>query len=279
MDPVAVLLRCDGVARWRDLIDAGVSTQRLRLAVAEGLIIRPHRGCYALPAARYEEIDATILRGVPCCVTALLAAEIPVIPWPDRTHIAIPDSRSLARPGIRPLERMVAHRSLRYPLRTMRLPAVALDVASQCLEPAAQLASIEGAVRAGIVRPDVIDGFRMTSKARQEWLTRRMDLTSESPPETLVRVVLRDAGLDVRTQVHFPEIGRVDFVVNGAVVVECDGRTYHSDAEAFQHDRDRDRWLAIQGWPVLRFTYLDALLRPNVIVNDVRAVLWRQSAA
>lgn len=47
---------------------------------------------------------------------------------------------------------------------------------------------------------------------------------------------------------------RVDFAfTDSRVVVEVDGKTYHSDEKAFTKDRKRDRDLTAQGWRVLRF--------------------------
>lgn len=272
------LLDAGGVSRWKELHEAGVSRGTLLASVAEGRVTRPHRGCYALPAARFEDVDATIFRGTPCCVSVLVAHEVPVIPWPMRAHVAVPDSRSLARPGLRRVDRVVIHRSVRYPMRRMGEIAVALDLCSHCLEPAAQLAAIEGAVRKGIVARDVIRGFRVTSPSRRRWLAARLDPSAESPTETLARVVMRDAGLDVRPQVDFDRVGRVDFLVEGKVIVECDGKTYHSDPEAFQRDRDRDRALTTRGHLVLRYTYFDVLLRRGEFEPDVRATLWRHGA-
>lgn len=38
------------------------------------------------------------------------------------------------------------------------------------------------------------------------------------------------------------------------LVVECDGATYHNSADAVQRDKRRDRFFAIQGIAVMRFT-------------------------
>jgi very-short-patch-repair endonuclease len=52
------------------------------------------------------------------------------------------------------------------------------------------------------------------------------------------------------------EVGRyrLDFAfVDEQLCIEVDGRTYHSDEEAFARDRARDRWLTGCGWRVARF--------------------------
>lgn len=275
MDPVRALLIAGGVARWTDLHHAGVSRRRLLEAVAAGAVVRPHRGCFALPTAPYHEVDATIFRGEPCCVSVLAANDVPVLPAPMLAHVAVPVSRSLARLGKRPLERVAIHRSERYPMRRMRDVPVALDLASRCLEPASQLAAIEGAIRAGKAAPDVVERFRISSEERRAWLAARLDLSSESPTETLARVTMRDAGLSVQPQVVIEGLGRVDFLVGGKVVVECDGWGYHGGWRSFDEDHRRDRVATTWGLRVLRYTYNDVVWGREQIVPDVRALLWR----
>jgi very-short-patch-repair endonuclease len=96
---------------------------------------------------------------------------------------------------------------------------------------------------------------------------------SESSGETVARLAFEDAGLCVEQQVVIPGVGRVDLLVEGRVVVEIDGYTYHSDARQFAADRRRDAQLAALGYRVLRFTWLDAIRRPQYLVETVRAVL------
>ncbi|WP_062516200.1 type IV toxin-antitoxin system AbiEi family antitoxin domain-containing protein [Demequina gelatinilytica] len=275
MDPVRALLMAGGAARWTDLADAGVSRGALLHAVTEGTVVRPHRGCFALPQAPYEEVDAVIFRGEPACVSVLAANDVPVLPAPMIAHIAVPDSRSLSNLGARPLDRVAIHRTTRYPLERMREVPIALDLASRCLPPAEHLAAIEGAIRGEKAAPDVIERFRICSEERRAWLLARLDLSSESPTETLARVTMRDAGLDVRTQVELEGVGRVDFVVGGVVVVECDGFSYHRDKPQFRRDRDRGRAATTWGRAELRYTYDDVVWNRDLIVPDVRATLWR----
>jgi very-short-patch-repair endonuclease len=68
-------------------------------------------------------------------------------------------------------------------------------------------------------------------------------------------------------------VGRVDFLVAGRVIVETDGRAFHVGAESFARDRRRDRAAARLGLRVLRYTYAEVLGAPELIVDDVRAVL------
>ncbi|NDZ93453.1 DUF559 domain-containing protein [Streptomyces sp. SID6673] len=62
------------------------------------------------------------------------------------------------------------------------------------------------------------------------------------------------------------------------IAIEIDGFAYHSDAEAFQHDRERQNDLIANGWTVLRFTWHDLTTRPQWVLAQIRAAI-RQAAA
>lgn len=57
------------------------------------------------------------------------------------------------------------------------------------------------------------------------------------------------------------------------LVVEIDGRAWHSDARRFQRDRARQNRLINAGWRVLRFTWEDLTRRPDTVVRTIRAGL------
>ncbi|MBJ7287900.1 DUF559 domain-containing protein [Williamsia sp.] len=61
------------------------------------------------------------------------------------------------------------------------------------------------------------------------------------------------------------------------VIVEIDGMAFHSDAEAFQHDRTRQNVLVANGWTILRFTWADLTDRPHHVVAQIRAIVSRVS--
>lgn len=61
--------------------------------------------------------------------------------------------------------------------------------------------------------------------------------------------------------------------VQRRVAIEIDGWAFHSDGEAFQNDRKRQNWLALQGWQVLRFTWLDITQHPERVLAAIRAAI------
>jgi hypothetical protein len=110
------------------------------------------------------------------------------------------------------------------------------------------------------------------------------DAQSGSMPETVARLAFASAGLPApvsQLRIRFPSgalIAVVDFAwEEQRVVVEIDGRQYHSDEDAFQNDRLRQNGLVRAGWLVLRFTAADVLRRPAWVAEQVRVVLELQS--
>jgi very-short-patch-repair endonuclease/predicted transcriptional regulator of viral defense system len=57
------------------------------------------------------------------------------------------------------------------------------------------------------------------------------------------------------------------------VVVELDGRRFHSTALAFERDRTRDRRLSAAGWTVIRITWSQLTAERDALEADLRAVL------
>lgn len=106
-----------------------------------------------------------------------------------------------------------------------------------------------------------------------------VDPTCESPGETRTRLILVEAGLDVRSQVSLSDdegfIGRVDFLVGNRVVVEFDGAVKYDGIEgrrALMAEKRREERLRDAGFRVVRLTWAD-LQHPDRIVARVRAHL------
>jgi very-short-patch-repair endonuclease len=106
-----------------------------------------------------------------------------------------------------------------------------------------------------------------------------LDERSESVLESLLRVLLADAGLPTpRTQFVIRADGvlvaRVDFCWPASrLVVEADGFAFHSDRAAYRRDRERLNQLESLGWRVLRFSWEDVVGRPDYVIALVRGCL------
>ncbi|MGV0992361.1 MAG: DUF559 domain-containing protein [Mycobacterium sp.] len=97
---------------------------------------------------------------------------------------------------------------------------------------------------------------------------------ARSEAERLVIQLLRTAGIG-GWKANFP-VGpyAIDIAFpDQRVAIEIDGWAFHSDQPAFQNDRKRQNWLALQGWQVLRFTWLDITQHPQRVLKEIRAAI------
>jgi very-short-patch-repair endonuclease len=89
-----------------------------------------------------------------------------------------------------------------------------------------------------------------------------VDPSAESGPETFMRLILRALGVSFHTQVYIDGVGRVDFVVEGWLIVECDSRGFHEGWDKQVEDRRRDMAAAKRGYVTIRPLAAD-ILRPE----------------
>lgn len=107
----------------------------------------------------------------------------------------------------------------------------------------------------------------------------------ESELERRFLEVVRTAGLpDPVVQLSVPwrsrTAGRVDFAYPvERLIIECDGRRWHTAFESFEVDRRRDNTAQLAGWRVLRFTWGDVTRSAPHVVHAIRSALAAQPAA
>ena len=97
---------------------------------------------------------------------------------------------------------------------------------------------------------------------------------ARSEAERLVIQLLRSAGIR-GWQVNYavgPYLVDIAFPEK-RIAIEIDGWAFHSDQQAFQNDRTRQNRLALQGWQVLRFTWLDLTQHPDRVLAQIRAAI------
>lgn len=87
-----------------------------------------------------------------------------------------------------------------------------------------------------------------------------------------------------RRQVRLPGRGAIEGLVDAAyldvrLIIEADGRRWHTRLADFRRDRQRDVEAARSGWQTLRFTYAEIVHDPTELcaaVRDVRAIRLRK---
>ncbi len=269
--------RCGGAASWRRLRAMGVTWYSIWAAVNDGRVIGLRRGAYAAPGADAALTEAVRLGGVLSCTSAARALGLPVLV--DRgVHVTVPRTWGHAsRPRVR-----VHRRDLRpdeqldlctTPLRTV------LDCAREL--PLREAAVVgDAALRAGLTLEHLeLEAGRASGQgaARLRRAVAALDGRAESPLETCLRLLPVAVGR-VEPQVWIDGVGRVDFVVDGWLVVEADGFEHHSTRQHYREDRRRSNGLVMRGYRLLRFTYEDVMHRPDYVVETVVAVLSHQAA-
>ena len=95
---------------------------------------------------------------------------------------------------------------------------------------------------------------------------------ARSVAERLLVKLLRDAGI-TGWQTNYPVGGyKVDVGFPGPkVAIEVDGFAFHSGPVEFQGDRERQNAIALLGWQVLRFTWLDLTEYPQRVLAVIRS--------
>lgn len=103
-----------------------------------------------------------------------------------------------------------------------------------------------------------------------------------SESERVLASLLRGAGIGGWTANRRRRIGGrqilPDFTFEEArLVVEIDGWAFHSDPERFASDRARQNTLVLDGWTVLRFTWLQLTEQPEEVLRTIRSALARSA--
>lgn len=149
----------------------------------------------------------------------------------------------------------------------------ALVQSAACQSPRAFIASVDSALHLGVLRADEVDDLFAALPRRYRRLRGLVDGRAESGTETLVRLMLRGLGRRAELQVAIHGVGRVDLVVDGWLVIECDSRAFHSSWEQQREDRRRDQTLAALGYVVYRPIAEDILYRPDAVLAALRGLL------
>ena len=96
-------------------------------------------------------------------------------------------------------------------------------------------------------------------------LVERANLIPADGDRTLVGLI------KLEVQVHLENF-RVDFVVDDNLIIEVDGRAYHSDSDRFENDRYRDQALLLAGYRTLRFPakqiFLNAAAAADIVLKS-----------
>jgi len=163
-------------------------------------------------------------------------------------------------------------------------PRTVLDLAD-VLPPRALERALDAAVELRLYDERLLHAVLARSPGRRAATVLREVLATHCAGTTATRSVLEEAflALTARHDLPRPEVDvpfgayTADFLFRAErVIVECDGRAYHSSPGAMRSDRHRDLALQVQGWEVVRLTWEQVTAQPGATAAALRAVLARR---
>ncbi|MCR2785155.1 MULTISPECIES: type IV toxin-antitoxin system AbiEi family antitoxin domain-containing protein [unclassified Microbacterium] len=254
--------------RYAELRAQGATHRRIEAAVAAGDLIRVRRGVYVGALCPPAALAAARHGGRVDCLTLLASLRIFVLA--NRVLHVQMDYGSTRVPARS--DRVVRHwrSTVAHPAALMAPMIEALAQACRCQSPRAAIATLDSAWHLGFVdEAGIAEVFRLLPH-RFAVLRALVDRRSESGPETFMRLLLRAQGWHVDVQVQIRGVGRVDLVVNGWLIIECDSEAFHGDWETGKRDRRRDLQAARQGYVTLRPIAEDILFRTDEVLAAIR---------
>lgn len=282
----------------RQVLQAGVSRQRLDRAVAAGRVVRVARGVYDLlhipPRARaadpneargdlYDHLRlraawAGLLAHGPDAVavgqTALVLHGVKGLPRQPRVEVSRADRRARAPRNTVAMRRFAVDRGLELVNGRLVVPVgTALAQAVPELRRRHAVAAMDNALHQGLITPaglrrahDLARGRRGVASTHEWWELATGD--AGSPAETWARLSCVDDGYPPdRLQLEFADrwgrvVARVDMAwwLGGGrwLIAEIDGLAAHSGVVALVHDSRRQNPLVAAGHTLQRFSGTDA---------------------
>ncbi|XAS68279.1 DUF559 domain-containing protein [Micrococcaceae bacterium Sec5.7] len=267
MEPVQYLRSIGGIARTGQLLRAGSSRIDL-LALASAGALQPQRGVFALPDCDPAFLMAAKHRARVSCASAARHYGLWLRTPPPSTHLSCNHGHGFG---------FVRHRTARFsPHAALPLPAVE-DVALHalaCLPVPASTALATSAVRLHGVPIALLESQLLADRSGSALRALQLvDLRTESLVEVEALHLFSQLGLEVELQVQLDGIGRVDFLLEGFLIVEIDALAFHSSREAKRRDTSRNNASTLSGYPVLRYMPEHIWSEPDRVVAEIMAVI------
>ncbi|MGP3535515.1 endonuclease domain-containing protein [Microbacterium sp. RD1] len=258
---------------WRtiDLLADGWTRHQVRMLVAAGRVVRVRKGRYTIPDLAPELLEAARLGGRLDCLSLLSLLGVFVR---TLTGLHVQFDHGASRLPRRAAEVVPHWRPPGEDSRTLCAGVVgALAQAVRCQSPRDAVATLDSAWHLGLVGEGELAAVFALLPRRYRALRPLLNRRSESGPETLLRLMLRAFGCDVEVQVDVPGVGRVDLIVDGWLIIECDSRAFHEGWKAQVRDRRRDLAAAALGYTTIRPLAEDILYRHDDTVVALRGVV------
>lgn len=275
------LRRQDGVITLAQARRAGISQAAAARRVRSGSWLRCARGLYFAQDRPFT--DAARIRAAVWSYGRHATGSGLTAAWwhglsnfaPDVVEVTVPrNSHGRTRYGVRVRRRDLDRHDIveRNGLRVTALPLTVVEAAVQrgggaklmdrALQRHVELAQLW--------RAHMRNKGRRGSPAALRLLRAAQD-GARSEAERILVKLLRDARFTGWKTNHPVGGYRVDVAfLAEQVAIEVDGWAFHTDSEVFQIDRERQNAIALLGWHVLRFTWLDLTEYPDRVLATIR---------
>lgn len=275
-DPVILLERFGGVARGSFLQRYGCSRHQLAREADDGRIVRVRPGVYALPEADPSMVTAAAHGGELTCTEALRRQHVWVLPdSEDSVHVWLGAAgRRHDHDGCR----CTTHYSPGRAGLGVASTATALIHAFRCLSHEAFFAAYESAWNLRLISASDRARIRREVPRSVHWLLDVARPDAQSGLESLLRLRLHLLGIRLDCQVQIEGVGRVDFVIEGRLILEVDGREHHDGPSQRHRDLRRDAEASARGYESLRFDYALVVHDWDTVVAAILPALQRARA-
>lgn len=285
--------RQHGVVARRQLVAVGFSHRAIDRRIERGRLHLVHRGVYAvghrLTTVRGRWMAAVLAAGPGAALSHLAAAALwDLVRYSGLPHVTVP-GRAGQRPGLCVHYGRIGPDEVttRAGIPVTTLARTLLDLAA-VLSPQRFAAAIAEAERRRLADspslPELLErypGRRGIRAVRAALADARLGL--DVPHSELE---LRFTEFVASHAIPHPELNVPIRVVDRSIEVDClwrsarlavelDGRAWHSDAEAFETDRARDRALVAAGWRPIRVTWRHLHDAPDALAGEIRSALHR----
>jgi very-short-patch-repair endonuclease len=267
MDVARTLQHIGSVAYRSDVLAAGITPYQLGRAAHSGAIMRVRRGWYATLDAPPDVVRAVRVGG---SLTAVSAAHHLGL-WAiddGKLHVSVPGNGGRLRSKESRFAALATRggsgtcihwrRRSGADTRTVQPMAEVLVHAVECQSEERAIAIMDSALNLGMISlAELARRFSRLPRRYRRALA-KVDATSQSGIETIVRVRLRALGIHVRSQVQCGT-SRVDLMIGERFVIECHSRAHHTGIENYARDRERELSLVDAGYLVLTLSYEQVL--------------------
>ena len=221
------ITRLGGIARGSTLQQLGFTRQALATEANRGTIQRIRNGVFATTALTDDVRRAIEHGGALTCASALRARGVWVLPAPDGPHVWMPSK-------MHPLRHAACDCVSHYfsgmpPLGSASIETALLHL-RRCAGDEAFFAAYESAWKQRLLSRASRARIRAALPRTARWLVDIARADADSGLESLMRMRLHLLGIRLECQVVINGVGRVDFVVEGRLIIEADGDENHGSS-------------------------------------------------